>query len=399
MEKVDISSLPLPQLTEWVTGTLEEPKFRAGQIYRWIHQKRVGSFAEMTNLSTALRQKLEARAFLTVLTTRRRLESKLDETVKLLLELPDQNCVEAVLMRYEHGLSLCISTQVGCRMGCKFCASTLGGLVRSLTPAEMLGEVYEAERQAGEPISSLVLMGIGEPLDNYRNVLDFLTILSSPEGRNLSLRHVSLSTCGLCDRIDELAELGLGLTLSISLHAADDETRSGIMPVNKQYNIARLMQSCKNYFAKTGRRISYEYALIAGVNDSPAHAGALARLLGGQNCHVNLIPVNPVAERGTKRPDKGAVQRFAARLGALGLNATVRRELGAAPCKGRAGTKPGQTENFPRRGKERCCISTERQTAEWCGKPMRIALPGRYLTREAAMPSYAMAWGAKLAAE
>ena len=238
-------------------------------------------------------------------------------------------------MRYEHGLSLCISTQVGCRMGCKFCASTLGGLVRSLTPAEMLGEVYEAERQAGEPISSLVLMGIGEPLDNYRNVLDFLTILSSPEGRNLSLRHVSLSTCGLCDRIDELAELGLGLTLSISLHAADDETRNSIMPVNRQYNIARLMASCKNYFAKTGRRISYEYALIAGVNDSPAHAEALARLLGGQNCHVNLIPVNPVAERGTKRPDKGAVQRFAARLGALGLNATVRRELGsdiAAAC-------------------------------------------------------------------
>ena len=182
-------------------------------------------------------------------------------------------------MRYEHGLSLCISTQVGCRMGCKFCASTLGGLVRNLTPAEMLGEVYEAERQAGEPIASLVLMGIGEPLDNYRNVLDFLTILSSPEGRGLSLRHVSLSTCGLCDRIDELAELGLGLTLSISLHAADDETRSGIMPVNRKYNIARLMKSCKNYFAKTGRRISYEYALIAGVNDTPAHAEALASLL------------------------------------------------------------------------------------------------------------------------
>ena len=329
MEKVDISSMTLPRLTEWVTGTLGEPKFRAGQIYRWVHEKRVGSFAEMTNLSAALRQKLEQSAFLTVLSTRRRLESRLDETVKLLLELPDQNCVEAVLMRYEHGLSLCISTQVGCRMGCKFCASTLGGLVRSLTPAEMLGEVYEAERQAGEPISSL------EPLDNYCNVLNFLTILSSPEGRNLSLRHVSLSTCGLCDRIDELAELGLGLTLSISLHAADDETRSAIMPVNRQYNIARLMESCKNYFARTGRRISYEYALIAGVNDSPAHAEALAKLLGGQNCHVNLIPVNPVAERGTKRPDKGAVQRFAARLGALGLNATVRRELGsdiAAAC-------------------------------------------------------------------
>ena len=238
-------------------------------------------------------------------------------------------------MRYEHGLSLCISTQVGCRMGCKFCASTLGGLVRNLTPAEMLGEVYEAERQAGEPIASLVLMGIGEPLDNYRNVLDFLTILSSPEGRGLSLRHVSLSTCGLCDRIDELAELGLGLTLSISLHAADDETRSGIMPVNRKYNIARLMKSCKNYFAKTGRRISYEYALIAGVNDTPAHAEALASLLAGQNCHINLIPVNPVAERGTRRPDRSAVRRFADRLNALGQNATVRRELGsdiAAAC-------------------------------------------------------------------
>ena len=335
MEKADIASMTLPRLTEWVTGELGEPKFRAGQLYRWLHQKRAGSFAEMTDLSAALRARLEQIAFLTAVTTRRRLESQLDGTVKLLLELPDRHCVEAVLMRYEHGLSLCISTQVGCRMGCKFCASTLGGLVRNLTPAEMLGEVYEAERQAGEPIASLVLMGIGEPLDNYRNVLDFLTILSSPEGRGLSLRHVSLSTCGLCDRIDELAELGLGLTLSISLHAADDETRSGIMPVNRKYNIARLMKSCKNYFAKTGRRISYEYALIAGVNDTPAHAEALASLLAGQNCHINLIPVNPVAERGTRRPDRSAVRRFADRLNALGQNATVRRELGsdiAAAC-------------------------------------------------------------------
>ena len=335
MEKADIASMTLPRLTEWVTGELDEPKFRAGQLYRWLHQKRAGSFAEMTDLSAALRARLEQTAFLTAVTTRRRLESRLDGTVKLLLELPDRHCVEAVLMRYEHGLSLCISTQVGCRMGCKFCASTLGGLVRNLTPAEMLGEVYEAERQAGEPIASLVLMGIGEPLDNYRNVLDFLTILSSPEGRGLSLRHVSLSTCGLCDRIDELAELGLGLTLSISLHAADDETRSGIMPVNRKYNIARLMKSCKNYFAKTGRRISYEYALIAGVNDTPAHAEALSSLLAGQNCHINLIPVNPVAERGTRRPDRSAVRRFADRLNALGQNATVRRELGsdiAAAC-------------------------------------------------------------------
>lgn len=334
MQKTDLSSLALPALTEWVAG-LGEPKFRAKQIYQWIHQKRVTSFAEMTNLSAALRTRLDEEAFLTTLSVRRRLESKLDGTVKLLLELPDQNCVEAVLMRYHHGLSLCISTQVGCRMGCKFCASTLGGLVRDLTPAEMLGEVYAAEREAGEPIGSLVLMGIGEPLDNFSNVMDFLTILSSPEGRNLSLRHVSLSTCGLCDAIDQLAERKLGLTLSVSLHAADDVTRSEIMPINKKYPIDRLMQSCRRYFEMTGRRISYEYALIAGVNDTPAHAEALARLLGGQGCHINLIPVNPVKERGTRRPDQKAVQRFAERLQALGQNATVRRELGsdiAAAC-------------------------------------------------------------------
>lgn len=329
MAKTDLSSLTLPALTEWVTGTLGESKFRAGQIYAWLHQKRVGSFEEMTNLSAALRQKLTDLAEITVVGTQKRLESKIDDTVKLLYSLPDGNCVEGVLMRYQHGLSLCISTQVGCRMGCKFCASTLAGLVRSLTAAEMLGEVYEAERQAGEPIDSLVLMGIGEPLDNYENVLAFLTILSSPEGRNLSLRHVSLSTCGLCDRIDELANLGLGLTLSISLHAADDTTRSSIMPVNRQYNIDRLMRSCRRYFLRTGRRISYEYALIAGVNDTPAHAEGLAKLLRGQNCHVNLIPVNPVKERGTRRPDRESVQRFAAQLQKLGQNATVRRELGS----------------------------------------------------------------------
>ena len=320
------------ELADWMKRQ-GESSFRGGQVYDWL--MRGADFPQMTNLSAALRARLSEIALANPVRIDQVHLSKIDETAKFLYELPDGNMIEGVLMRYHHGDTLCLSTQVGCKMGCKFCASTLGGLVRSLTPAEMLGEVYEAERQAGEPISSLVLMGIGEPLDNYQNVLDFLTILSSPEGRNLSLRHVSLSTCGLCDRIDALAELGLGLTLSISLHAADDETRNSIMPVNRQYNIARLMASCKNYFAKTGRRISYEYALIAGVNDSPAHAEALSALLGGQNCHVNLIPVNPVAERGTKRPEKSAVQRFAARLGALGLNATVRRELGsdiAAAC-------------------------------------------------------------------
>ena len=330
----DIKSMLLSELQEdFALRGLQ--KFRAAQVYRWLHQRGATSFDEMTDLSkdlrVALKESFEIRN--TEIAIRR--VSKIDGTKKYLFRLNDGEMIESVLMKYKHGYSICISTQVGCKMGCKFCASTIAGFRRNLAPSEMLMQIYMAEKDSGRHVDSLVLMGIGEPLDNYRNVLDFLTILSSPEGRNLSLRHVSLSTCGLCDRIDELAELGLGLTLSISLHAADDETRSGIMPVNKQYNIARLMQSCKNYFAKTGRRISYEYALIAGVNDSPAHAEALARLLGGQNCHVNLIPVNPVAERGTKRPDKGAVQRFAARLGALGLNATVRRELGsdiAAAC-------------------------------------------------------------------
>ena len=238
-------------------------------------------------------------------------------------------------MEYRHGPSLGLSPQVGCRMGCRFCASTLGGLVRDLTPGEMLGEVYEAQRQMGRPISSLVLMGIGEPLDNLQNVLAFLRILSSEEGQNLSLRHVSLSTCGLVDGIRTLMKERLGLTLSISLHGADDETRSGIMPVNRRYPISELMEVCREYFRVTGRRISYEYALIDGVNDSEAKARELAGLLRGQNCHVNLIPVNPVAERETKRSSRAAVERFARLLGELGINATVRRELGsdiAAAC-------------------------------------------------------------------
>ena len=333
MDKLELLGL-FPQELGEALADMKLPAYRVKQLFSWLH--RGARFEEMTNISKPLRETLAQNYADQPVSLLEQRVSKLDGTRKLLYALRDGNCVEGVLMHYHHGYTLCLSTQVGCRMGCAFCASTLNGCVRSLSAAEMLGQVHCANRLiADDHISNIVLMGSGEPLDNYRNVLDFLTILSSPEGRNLSLRHVSLSTCGLCDRIDELAELGLGLTLSISLHAADDETRSGIMPVNKQYNIARLMQSCKNYFAKTGRRISYEYALIAGVNDSPAHAGALARLLGGQNCHVNLIPVNPVAERGTKRPDKGAVQRFAARLGALGLNATVRRELGsdiAAAC-------------------------------------------------------------------
>ena len=328
MEKTDLLSLPLPRLTQWVTQELGEPAFRAKQIYQWLHQKQVTEFSAMTNLSAALRGKLEKKAVIAPVSTVTRLDSQLDETRKFLFSLGDGNCVETVWMEYNHGPSLCISTQVGCRQGCRFCASTLGGLVRSLTAGEMLGEIYEAQRQMGKAISSLVLMGIGEPLDNFENVMDFLEILSSPQGQNLSLRHVSLSTCGLVPEIRRLMERKLGLTLSISLHAADNATRDQMMPVNRRYPIEELMAVCKEYFAVTGRRISYEYALIAGVNDDLDHADELAALLRGQNCHVNLIPVNPVKERDTKRSSRQQIQRFVERLEQRGLNATVRRELG-----------------------------------------------------------------------
>ena len=232
-------------------------------------------------------------------------------------------------MKYKHGNSLCISTQVGCRMGCKFCASTLAGLVRSLEPSEMLDEIYTAVRDSGERVSNVVLMGIGEPLDNYDNVLRFLRLLSMPEGYNLSLRHLSLSTCGVVDKIDRLAEEDLGLTLSISLHAPNDEIRNQTMPINKRWNVDELMKSCHAYFAKTGRRISFEYALIDGVNDEPQHAKELANRLKGMPAHVNLIPVNPVEERGFKRGTRQKIESFQHQLQRLGVNATIRRELGA----------------------------------------------------------------------
>ena len=326
MPKTDLTSMTLPALTEWVTGILGEPKFRAGQIYRWVHQKRVGSFGEMTNLSAALRQKLEDTAFLTTLTTRRRLESRLDETVKLLLELPDRNCVEAVLMRYEHGLSLCISTQVGCRMGCKFCASTIAGKVRDLTPSEMLDQVLFTQLDSGKDISNIVLMGIGEPLDNRANVLRFLQLVNHPEGLNIGMRHISLSTCGVVPGIDALAEENLQLTLSVSLHAPDSATRSRIMPVNNAYDVEELFAACHRYFKKTGRRISFEYAMIDGVNDHDWQADLLAERIRGMPGHVNLIPLNDVVESEFKPSRR--VAAFQKRLESHGLTATVRRSLG-----------------------------------------------------------------------
>ena len=328
--KLDIKSMTLQELKTEMAA-MEEKPFRAAQIYRWLHQKNHGirSFSQMTDISGALAEKLDQRYYINALSIQRKLVSKIDGTVKYLFGLTDGNCVEAVVMRYKYGNSLCISTQVGCKMGCKFCASTLAGWVRNLTPSEMLDEIYAAQEDTGEKIASLVLMGIGEPLDNYDNVIRFLTILSSPEGQNLSLRHVSLSTCGLVDRIYDLMKLKLGLTLSISLHAPNDEIRRQTMPVSLRYDIDTLLKACRDYFAYTGRRISFEYALIAGVNDSPECARELANRLKGMPCHVNLIPVNPVKERGYRRGSKQNILHFQQMLQHLGINATVRRELGS----------------------------------------------------------------------
>lgn len=305
-----------------------EKKFRAAQIYEWLHKKRVTSFDDMTNISASLRDKLAERCFIASLEVVRKLESKSDNTVKFLYELMDGNHVETVLMQYEHGDSLCVSTQVGCKMGCRFCASTIAGFKRSLEPSEILLQLYEAERNTGRKVSSIVLMGIGEPLDNFDNVMKFLNILSSENGTNMSLRHVSLSTCGLVDKIYDLAKLDLGLTLSISLHATNDKKRSELMPINNRYNISELMKACYDYFDTTGRRISFEYALIDGENDSFEDARALASLVKRMPSHINIIPVNKIKER-SFTSNRRSAQRFCRMLCDMGVNATVRRTLGS----------------------------------------------------------------------
>ncbi len=323
----DIKSMTLAQITEEF-ASLGEPKFRAGQVYRWLHQG-ARSFDEMTNLSKALREKLKGFYELYAPTPARRLESAKDGTIKYLWRLKDGNCVESVLMRYHHGNTVCISSEVGCPMGCAFCASTLGGLVRRLEPSELLDQVLFTQLDSGLPISNIVLMGIGEPLDNYDNVLRFLELVNSPEGMNIGMRHISLSTCGLVDKIDRLAEENLQLTLSVSLHAPTDEIRSTIMPVNRRYNVEALLAACKRYFEKTGRRISFEYAMIRDVNDTPQMAQLLIRKLSGIAAHVNLIPLNEVAESPLKPSLPETVKAFQQALESKGIPATVRRTLGS----------------------------------------------------------------------
>ena len=333
-EKKELLSLTQQELEELLLS-LDEPRYRAGQIFPQLH--RGIAPAEMTNIGKATLQKLEQATHYHLPRVKRKLVSALDGTVKYLFELADGHAVESVVMRYEHGTTICISSQVGCRMGCKFCASTIGGKVRDLTPGELLGQVIAAAKDTGERIDGIVMMGIGEPLDNYDNVVRFLRLVNAEKGLNIGYRHISLSTCGLVEKIDRLAELKLPITLSISLHAADDETRNTIMPINRKYNVESLLAACRRYYKTTGRRISFEYTLIAGKNDSTEAAVRLAELLNRalrtrsetMPIHVNLIPVNEVEETGFKRTGAKAVKVFAATLERHGIRATVRRRLGA----------------------------------------------------------------------
>lgn len=329
--KTDLLSMFCEELEDYCKNTLGEPRFRAGQIFKWMHAGE--EFDGMSNLSKALREKLKENAALYYPKIAEKLVSQADGTVKYLWELYDGQNVESVFMRYHHGNTICISTQAGCRMGCAFCASTLGGKVRDLLPAEMLGQVIMAQRDMGERISGIVLMGIGEPLDNYDNVMRFLRLVNCEAGLNIGYRHISLSTCGLVDGIDRLAEEGLPITLSISLHAPTDALRSEIMPINKKWNVEQLLCASVRYFEKTGRRISFEYTLIAGKNDTKEGAeqlvSAMKQYVGRKMpIHINLIPVNPIAERDFSASDTENIRRFAAILEKNGMTATVRRTLG-----------------------------------------------------------------------
>ena len=321
-----IKSMTLAEVAQ-VCKDLGQPAFRAKQVYTWLH-KGVRSYEEMSNLPKTLRDTLAEKYPICAPNVVRKQESQKDGTIKYLWELSDGNCVETVLMRYHYGNTVCISTEVGCRMGCAFCASTLGGLVRRLEPFEMLDQVLFTQVDSGLPVSHIVLMGIGEPLDNFDNVMRFLELVNSPEGMNISMRHISLSTCGLVPGIDRLAEKKLQLTLSVSLHAPTDEIRNTIMPVNKAYPTEELLQACRRYYEKTGRRISFEYAMIQGVNDTPEAAKTLLKRLKGLPAHMNLIPLNHVEESPLKPSTRQAVQTFQNILEAGGVPATVRRTLG-----------------------------------------------------------------------
>ena len=325
--KTDLKSMTLAEMQD-AFRALGEPAFRAKQVFTWLHRG-AESFGEMTNLSKPLREKLDGLYTITVPRLARAQRSQKDGTIKYLWRLADGNCVESVVMQYHHGNTICISSEVGCPMGCKFCASTLGGLVRRLAPSELLDQVIFSQKESGLPISNIVLMGIGEPLDNFDAVMRFLELVNSPEGLNIGMRHISLSTCGLVDKIGMLAERKLQLTLSVSLHSPDDESRSQIMPVNRRWGVDTLLAACRDYFEKTGRRVSFEYTMINGVSDSEQQAQLLAKKLQGMAAHVNLIPLNSVEETGLRTSTHAAIARFQEILQQHGVTATVRRTLGS----------------------------------------------------------------------
>ena len=323
----DLKSASMEELAVYVSALGEKP-FRARQIYEWMHVKHVTSVDAMTNLPKGLREQLKERCSFTVLTQLEVQVSKQDGTRKYLFGLSDGNVIESVFMRYRYGSSVCISSQVGCRMGCRFCASTLDGLARNLTPGEMLEQIYRIGADTGERISHVVVMGSGEPLDNYDHLLRFLQLLTDAHGLHMSQRNVTVSTCGIVPRIRQLADEKLQITLALSLHAATQEKRRALMPIAAKYELAQVMEACDDYFEKTGRRMTFEYSLVGGVNDTDGDAAQLVRLLKGKNCHVNLIPVNPIRERDYVQSARPAVEAFQKRLEQQGISVTVRREMG-----------------------------------------------------------------------
>ena len=327
MEKTDIKSLNLEELTVFMVSIGEKP-FRARQLYEWMHQKLAADFEEMTNLSKALKEKLLLSAEITSLKVAEEKISQIDGTRKYLFGLSDGNVIESVLMKYKHGNSVCISSQVGCRMGCRFCASTLDGLERNLRPSEMLDQIYRIQKLTGERVSNVVVMGSGEPMDNYDHLIKFIRLLTDENGLNISQRNVTVSTCGIVPGILKLAEENLSITLALSLHAPNDEVRRTLMPIANKYSLDQVLGACKVYHEKTGRRLTFEYSLVQGVNDNLKEAAALSALLRGMHGHVNLIPVNPIKERDYVQSDHKAIQAFKNLLEKNGINVTIRREMG-----------------------------------------------------------------------
>lgn len=346
MIKKDIKSLEFFEV-ELLCQNLNLPKFRAKQIFEWLHKFGVVSFSEMSNISKDLRSILQENYYISSCQIEDKYVSEIDDTVKYLFKLNDAEYVESVIMKYKYGYTICVSSQVGCKMGCKFCASTLAGFKRNLTSGEIESQIHSAEKDLGIKISHIVMMGIGEPLDNFENTVKFLKNVNDKNGLNISLRNVTVSTCGIVDKIYELADLDLQITLTISLHASNDEVRSSIMPINNKYDISQLITACKKYYSKTSRRISFEYTLIKGVNDKEKQAKELSDLLKDMNCHVNLIPVNNVKERDNEIPSEENIRNFQLMLKKRGINATIRRTLGAdinASC--------GQLRRIKNRGEQ-----------------------------------------------